>query len=71
MYKNDLGASLGVPGLRIYLAMQETLIWFLVLKGPTCCRATKPVPQLLRLVCLESTLCKKRSHCSGKPGHHS
>ena len=36
-------ASLAAQWLRILLAMQGTLVQFLVWEDPTCCRATKPL----------------------------
>ena len=58
--------------------MQGTRVRALVWEDPTCHGATKPVhhnywahvPQLLKPVYLEPTLCNKRSHGNEKPAHH-
>ena len=47
-----------VQWLRIYLAMQATLVGSLVWEDPTCLRTTKPMHH------------KERSHRIEKPEHH-
>ena len=80
-----LGISLVVQWLRICLPMQGTWVQSLVLEGPTCRGATKPVhapqlfslcsrarePQLLRPTCQQPVLHSKRSHRNEKPEHHT
>ena len=41
-FKTKSRASLVAQWLRIHLPMQGTQVQALVLKDPTCCRATKP-----------------------------
>ena len=67
--------SLVVQWLRIYLALQGTLVQTLVWEHPTCHGATKPVrhnygvliSQLLKPMRLEPMLHNKRSHHNEKP----
>ena len=47
--------------LRIHLLMQGTWVGSLPWEDPTCHWATKPMPQLLMPMCLESTLRNMRS----------
>ena len=62
LVKNALRASLMAQRLRICLPMQETRVRSLVWEDPTCCRATKPVPQ-------PSSLCSKVQELQEKPPH--
>ena len=80
-----LGISLVVQWIRICLPMQRTWVQSLVLEGPTCRGATKPVhapqllslcsrarePQLLRPTCQQPVLHSKKSHHNEKPEHHN
>ena len=66
-----------VQWLRIYLAMQGTLVWSLVQEDPTCLGAAKPGRAPLTteltysncwsLCALQLMLSNKRSHHNGKP----
>ena len=49
------------------LPMQGTPVQSSIRENSTCHGATKPMPQLLKLVHLQPVLCNKRSHCNGKP----
>ena len=60
-----------VQWLRICLPMQETQVPHLVQEDSTCCRAIKPVHNLLKSACPEPKLCNKRSHLNEKPTHHN
>ena len=70
MSKMKVRVSLVVQWLRIFLSMQGTQVWCLVLKDPTCHEALKllhhnywsPWTQ-------DPMLHNKRSHCSEKPMH--
>ena len=64
IFSMDLGvAALVVQWLRLYLPVQGTWVRSLVQEDPTCQGATK-------LLCLDPTLCNKRSPCSEKPMPH-
>ena len=56
-FSTESGTSLVVQWIRICLAMQGTWVQSLVLEGPTCCRATKPMAHNYWVSALEPGSC--------------
>ena len=70
MSKMKVRASLVVQWLRIFLSMQGTQVWCLVLKDPTCHEALKLLHHNYWSPCTQDPMLhNKRSHCSEKPMH--
>ena len=49
--KRKCGTSLAVQWLKTHLPMEGTWVRFLVQEDSTCCRATKPVPEVEPVCC--------------------